>query len=70
MLRLLTRILVTLRLVSPDSAEPPPASRPFVAKACGADDWESLLAAHDAARQRVASLWRDIASAYGGQDAE
>ena len=69
-LRLLTRILVTLRLVSPDSAEPPPASRPFVAKACGADDWESLLAAHDAARQRVASLWRDVASAYGGQDAE
>lgn len=69
-LRLLTRILVTLRLVSPDSAEPPPASRPFVAKACGANDWESLLAAHDAARQRVASLWRDVASAYGGQNAE
>ena len=64
-LRLLTRILVTLRLVSPSSAEPPPASQPFVAKACGLADWESLLAAHGAARQRVASLWHDVATSYG-----
>jgi [glutamine synthetase] adenylyltransferase / [glutamine synthetase]-adenylyl-L-tyrosine phosphorylase len=64
-LRLLTRILVTLRLVSPSSAEPPPASRALVAKACGLPDWESLLAAHDAARQRVGALWREVASSGG-----
>ena len=61
-LRLLSRILVTLRLVSPDSAEPPAASRPLVARACGLPDWESLLAAHDAARQRVGDFWREVAS--------
>ena len=64
-LRLLTRILVTLRLVSPDSAEPPPASRPLVARACGLADWDGLLAAHGQARQRVAALWRDVAGERG-----
>jgi glutamate-ammonia-ligase adenylyltransferase len=63
--RLLTRMLVTLRLVSPTSAEPPPASRPLVARACGLEDWESLLAAHDAARHRVLALWRDVAAHHG-----
>jgi glutamate-ammonia-ligase adenylyltransferase len=60
-LRLLTRMLVILRLVSPSSAEPPVASRALVAKACGLPDWEALLAAHDEARQRVLTLWRAVA---------
>jgi glutamate-ammonia-ligase adenylyltransferase len=64
-LRLLTRMLVTLRLVSPSTAEPPPASRRLVALACGLPDWESLLAAQDAARQRIGALWRAVASTYG-----
>ena len=64
-LRLLTRMLVTMRLVSPTSAEPPPASRDLVARACGLSDWDALLAAHDAARHRVLELWRDVA-AYEG----
>jgi glutamate-ammonia-ligase adenylyltransferase len=55
--RLLTRLLVTLRLVSPDSAEPPPASRALVANACGTETWEELLAAHEEARQTVTALW-------------
>jgi len=55
--RLLTRMLITLRLVSPDSAEPPPASRDLVARACGTGGWEELLAAHDDARQRIKALW-------------
>jgi glutamate-ammonia-ligase adenylyltransferase len=63
--RLLTRMLVTLRLVSPTSAEPPPASRPLVARACGVADWDSLLAAHDAARHRVFQTWRDVAAHHG-----
>jgi glutamate-ammonia-ligase adenylyltransferase len=56
-LRLLSRILVTMRLVAPDGSVPPPESRPLVAEVCGHPDWDALLAAHDAARQRVAALW-------------
>ena len=63
--RLLTRMLVTLRLVSPTSAEPPAPSRPLVARACGMEDWDSLLAAHDAARHRIFELWRDVAAHHG-----
>ncbi|CAA9503271.1 MAG: Glutamate-ammonia-ligase adenylyltransferase, partial [uncultured Sphingomonadaceae bacterium] len=64
-LRLLTRMLVTFRLVSPTSAEPPAASRDLVARACGLADWNALLAAHDEARQRVLTLWRDVAAQAG-----
>jgi [glutamine synthetase] adenylyltransferase / [glutamine synthetase]-adenylyl-L-tyrosine phosphorylase len=31
-----------------------------VAEVCGHADWDSLLAAHDAARQRVAALWARV----------
>ena len=64
--RLLTKMLVILRLVSPNSVEPPPASRGLVARACGLADWQALLAAHDEARQRISELWRGVA-ASGGQ---
>ena len=60
--RLLTRLLVTLRLVSPAAAEPPPASRALVAAACAQPDWHSLLAAHDAARQSIAAQWQAVAA--------
>jgi len=60
---LLTRMLVTLRLVAPDSAEPAPASRDLVARACGMDGWEELLAAHEDARQSVSELWGAVAKA-------
>jgi glutamate-ammonia-ligase adenylyltransferase len=66
-LRLLTRMLVMLRLVSPSSAEPPAASRPLVAAACGLDDWEELLAAHDRARHSVSELWQSVA--HSGRNA-
>jgi glutamate-ammonia-ligase adenylyltransferase len=64
-LRLLTRMLVTFRLVSPTSVEPPPASRQLVARASRLDDWDSLLAAHDCARHRVLELWRGVAAQLG-----
>jgi glutamate-ammonia-ligase adenylyltransferase len=64
-LQLLTRLLVTFRLVSPGSAEPPEASRPLVAAACGLADWQSLLAAHAEARQSVGTLWRETAFGKG-----
>jgi glutamate-ammonia-ligase adenylyltransferase len=66
--RLLTRMLVAFRLVSPRSDEPPPASRQLVARACGLDGWDALLAAHDAARQRISQLWRAIAPTSEVQD--
>jgi glutamate-ammonia-ligase adenylyltransferase len=58
--RLLVRLLVTLRLVAPDSAEPAPASRALVARACRTDGWEELLAAYEAARQSISALWREV----------
>ncbi|HEY0116747.1 MAG TPA: glutamine-synthetase adenylyltransferase, partial [Allosphingosinicella sp.] len=60
--RLLTRMLVTLRLVSPRSGDPPPASRDLIASACRMGGWEALLAAHAAARQSIAETWRAVAS--------
>jgi glutamate-ammonia-ligase adenylyltransferase len=59
-LRLLSRILVTMRLVAPDGSVPPAESRPLVAEVSGYPDWDALLAAHDEARQRVAALWARI----------
>ncbi len=65
-LRLLTRILVMFRLVAPGSTEPPDATKPVVAAACGHSDWNALLAAHDEARQRISDLWREVAFGSGG----
>ncbi|MGZ8283480.1 MAG: [protein-PII] uridylyltransferase family protein, partial [Allosphingosinicella sp.] len=64
-LGLLTRMLVMFRLVSPSSAEPPVATRPLVAAACGLADWDELLAAHAQARQSISALWRAVAAGAG-----
>jgi glutamate-ammonia-ligase adenylyltransferase len=60
--RLLTSMLVMFRLVSPASAEPPEATRPLVARACDRESWDDLLAAHNAARQSIGTLWRQVAN--------
>jgi glutamate-ammonia-ligase adenylyltransferase len=62
-LRLLSRMLVVMRLVAPDGKEPPEKSRALVAALCGHDRWNSLLAAHDEARQRIATLWKSAREA-------
>jgi glutamate-ammonia-ligase adenylyltransferase len=59
-LRLLTRILVMLRLVAPGTEPLAEATRPLVARACGEPDWETLLAAYGEARQRVTELWLEV----------
>lgn len=57
----LARLLVTTRLVAPDAAEPPiAATRALIARACGAEDWNGLLAAYAQARQTVSAHWRQI----------
>lgn len=62
-LRLLSRMLVVMRLLAPDSNEPSEKSRALVAALCGHDGWDSLLAAHDEARQRITSLWKSVREA-------
>ena len=54
---LLTRLLVTLRLLAPGLDDPEPATRAIVARACGASDWAMLLEDIDMARQCVARGW-------------
>jgi [glutamine synthetase] adenylyltransferase / [glutamine synthetase]-adenylyl-L-tyrosine phosphorylase len=59
-LRLLSRMLVVLRLVGSKGMEPAEQSQQLVATLCGFDEWPSLLAAADQARQRIAGRWRQV----------
>lgn len=59
-LHLLTRLLVTLRLVAPDAAEPDATTRALIARAVGAEDWADVLARFEAARQEVSAAWARI----------
>jgi glutamate-ammonia-ligase adenylyltransferase len=59
-LRLLARMLVMMRLVAPGDIKPTAETWQLVAEACGAANWDELLAEHDAARQRIAELWDSI----------
>ena len=58
--KLLTRMLVMMRLVAPGDVKPTGDTWQLVAEACGAASWEALLAEHDAARHSVAKLWNSI----------
>lgn len=60
---LLTRMLVTLRLVSPASTEPPEASQTLVARTCGEADWPSLVKAYETARALIGGEWKRVSSA-------
>jgi glutamate-ammonia-ligase adenylyltransferase len=57
--KLLTRMLITLRLVAPD-LHPSAETQVLMAKACGAENWQELLARHDAARQCISALWNRV----------
>jgi len=59
-LKFLSRMLVMMRLVAPDDVKPTPETWQLVAEACGAANWDELLAEHDAARQSIAALWNSI----------
>ncbi len=59
-LKLLSRMLVMMRLVAPGNVKPAPETWELVAQACGAASWDELLAEHDAARQSIADLWNSI----------
>jgi glutamate-ammonia-ligase adenylyltransferase len=59
-LRLLSRMLVVLRLVGTQGMEPAEESRALVASLCGYPDWPALLAATGEARQRIAARWAAV----------
>ena len=59
-LKLLSRMLVMMRLVAPGDVKPTAATWELVAEACGAANWNALLAEHDAARHSIAQLWNSI----------
>jgi glutamate-ammonia-ligase adenylyltransferase len=59
-LKLLSRMLVMMRLVAPADVKPTSETWQLVAEACGASNWDELLAEHDAARQSIAELWNSI----------
>ena len=59
-LRLLSRILVVLRLVAPDAMEPAEQSHALVASLCGHPDWSSLVTAIEAARTRNSRRWSAV----------
>ncbi|WP_218036060.1 bifunctional [glutamine synthetase] adenylyltransferase/[glutamine synthetase]-adenylyl-L-tyrosine phosphorylase [Sphingobium sp. 15-1] len=61
---LITRFLVVSRLVSPKSTEPPEATRPLVARACGVESWDALLESYAQARQRVGDAWAALAAPF------
>jgi len=51
---------VMMRLVAPGDVKPTTETWQLVAEACGAVNWDELLAEHHAARQRIATLWDSI----------
>ena len=59
-LKLLSRMLVMMRLVAPGEIKPTAETWQLVAETCGASSWDELLAEHDAARQSIAALWNSI----------
>ena len=64
--QLLTRLLVTVRLVAPDLQAPSDPVCALIARACDQADWPSLLAALDSVRQGVSNVWQGISTAHPG----
>jgi glutamate-ammonia-ligase adenylyltransferase len=57
---LLSEMLVTIRLVAPQTTTPSEESCELMARACGAEKWSELLARHDEARQSISALWEKV----------
>ncbi len=55
--RFLTRLLMLVRLVSPDCAEPPPPVRVLIAQSLELADWTAVMTALDDARAVVIAAW-------------
>jgi len=65
---LLTRMIVTLRLVAPDATQPDmPATRALIARALRLDDWPAVVAALDSARQEVTAAWKGVTDGHAAR---
>ncbi|HET9811818.1 MAG TPA: bifunctional [glutamine synthetase] adenylyltransferase/[glutamine synthetase]-adenylyl-L-tyrosine phosphorylase [Sphingomicrobium sp.] len=58
--KLLTEMLITIRLVAPETTTPSEESCELMARACGAESWSELLERHDEARHSVSRLWNRV----------
>ncbi len=66
---LLTRLLVTLRLVAPDAQPPAPSTAALVARALDLPDWAAVVASLAATRQEVENFWHEVTGDGDGRDA-
>ena len=57
----LTRLLVALRLVAPEAAEPAPATQALIAASLGLAGWDEVVARLADTRQEVAAFWASVA---------
>lgn len=62
----LTRLLVTLRLVAPDAAPPGTATQALIARAIGVPDWAAVVATLEATRQEVRQVWAQVTGEQDG----
>ena len=62
----LTRALVTLRLVAPDGQTPAPPTRAVIARSLGLDDWAAVGATLATTQQAVGAIWRGMTGADDG----
>lgn len=57
---LMTRILVSARLLAPDLSDPPPAAARALARACCCETYDGLLRSLGETRQMVAVAWQRV----------
>lgn len=57
---LLSRLLVTLRLVAPDAQPPGETTQALIARAVGLGSWEEVVASLERTRQEVRDCWAEI----------
>ncbi|KQM48253.1 glutamate-ammonia-ligase adenylyltransferase [Sphingomonas sp. Leaf208] len=62
----LTRLLVTLRLVAPDAAPPGHATEDLIARAIGVADWAAVVATLETTRQEVRRFWAQVTGEQDG----
>jgi glutamate-ammonia-ligase adenylyltransferase len=62
----LTRLLVTLRLVAPDAAPPGHATEDLIARAIRVADWGAVVATLEATRQEVRRFWAQVTGEQDG----
>ncbi len=56
----LSRLLVAARLLAPDCAVPSPSACEALARACGCDDWDAVIAKLAGARTEVGAAWMAV----------